>query len=368
MLQNAVGLMPDLVVQSALYELNGNPKDFLPKTLVERVHNIFRVIFRQRNEFLKTFPYRARNEPLSFLDEKSSILDYEKTHCWVYEIDLVVLASKIAAGHEIEDLSDLIKSNEPLKQRAKKISEWFLKEENKRLLKNNDIVKFAKCVAKEHGIENLKALLEQNKDLSVDERAEKIQLWFYENRQILLEITSLNLNELCLTHVPRIINYFRNLITLRLSHNCLTHIPSDFTFYDNLKTLDLDHNYFSTIPNDIVRESLFSLRLDSNRISHLSDGFGANAFYMQRVFLSDNRLMTIPKNFFSDSRYMVMLFFCGNDIRFFPPDFCLSNYEDLDYFTIDTSRKITFPPNFFPKTYAGYKHKLHFCIKDLFKT
>ncbi|MBK9285751.1 MAG: leucine-rich repeat domain-containing protein [Sphingobacteriaceae bacterium] len=105
------------------------------------------------------------------------------------------------------------------------------------------------------------------------------------------QVTTLKLNRLNLTEVPKEINSFKNLVELDLSGNNISNVNGKLSGLKNLQVLNLSGNALTEIPSDVNSlPSLISLNLSSNKIS--SGSINSNS--IERIYLNNNDLTSIP--------------------------------------------------------------------------
>jgi hypothetical protein len=136
-------LLPSDELEFVVEKLKNDEQTLKTSTdLYVRAHKIFHKLFEQINEDLCKFSREALSEKIRYLSlEESSILDYERTKGWLKEIkdkNLLIFAEKIAERERpvFEDLRDLLHQNINLtvNERARKVRDWLEKRENQNII------------------------------------------------------------------------------------------------------------------------------------------------------------------------------------------------------------------------------------------
>lgn len=139
------------------------------------------------------------------------------------------------------------------------------------------------------GLENLGTANE------ILDKAAKFSGWFFENRDTLVLLTNLNLNQCQLTSLPNELWNLSNVETLWLAGNQLSELPNELIRkLKNLIELGCSYNKFNLLPMEICKlKHLRKLYLGNNRIKELPDEI-SNLSNLTELHLENNNLSSLP--------------------------------------------------------------------------
>jgi small GTP-binding protein len=153
------------------------------------------------------------------------------------------------------------------------------------------------------------------------------------------QLTTLDLSNCALTHIPAEVFELNQLTELKLGHwsdynkqqrNRITHLPADLVRLNNLQHLDISSNELSDLPPEIAQlPQLLSLDLSNNQFEQLPDAIG-DVTHLQLLDVSNNQLVEIAPAL-TRLHQLQRLNLSKNLLRQIPPDFALfSSLQRLD--------------------------------------
>ncbi len=204
------------------------------------------------------------------------------------------------------------------------------------------------------------------------EKATEIRCWMEQNREVLEEFTSLDLQNTSLTHLPEELSiYFPNLHELDLSQNKLSSISKNFgASWTELQKLNLEENSIRTLSPHFGRawSNLIFLYLGRNALTTIPQGFGTawqnlcllslehnklcalchdfGAFWdLQDLYLGSNRLKNLPENFGCSWTDLRELDLSDNQLSSLP-EYIGINWRALLEFDLKNNQLVFLPEGF----------------------
>ena len=117
---------------------------------------------------------------------------------------------------------------------------------------------------------------------------------FPQDKNELLQMTSLDISHKSLNRLPDAFVYLKSLTILNASNNRFSHIPKQILALNNLEELDLKKNDLEKIPKNIDQlNHLKILNLEQNKIEKLPKSLG-NIKSLRELKLSYNQLQKLP--------------------------------------------------------------------------
>lgn len=161
-------------------------------------------------------------------------------------------------------------------------------------------------------------------------QADKFSDWFFENREILVQVRELRLGERQLTSLPDEICQIANLQLLYIYGNNLSMLPSEIGSITNLVYLLISNNQLTALPDGIDKfTNLRRLFLDRNRLTTLPDSVD-KLTNLQSLSLSFNQLTALP-NGIDKFTNLKNLYLNENRLTALPDEICkLTNLQELD--------------------------------------
>lgn len=160
--------------------------------------------------------------------------------------------------------------------------------------------------------------------------ADAIRNWMGKNKDVLNQITSLNLSFTDLSILPAEIGLLTQLQKLFLDHNQLTRLPKEIGRLVKLQHLDLDSNKFTVFPKVIGGfTQLEYLSIAFNQITAI-DAEIKYLILLKQLYLHSNRLSSLPTEM-GKLIELQKLAICYNQFTKFPSEILpLVNLEELD--------------------------------------
>lgn len=143
-------------------------------------------------------------------------------------------------------------------------------------------------------------------------------------------VTRLDLSNLKLTRIPRIIDCMPNLEDLNLSNNFVDTLPWEFRNLKSLRKLNLSFNKFQEIPGVVCQlEKLEVLKIEANLLKKVNPAI-ANLTELKELSLFANQIVELP-NEFGSLRHLTRLNLALNQLTSLPSSFSkLYNIVELE--------------------------------------
>ncbi len=145
-------------------------------------------------------------------------------------------------------------------------------------------------------------------------------------------LTTLKLNEIGYSKIPRSIKKLKGLVLVQFEHNQLTRIPRYIRKFEHLKEITFNFNEISLNGRDIRNlQNVQLIQIIHNELNELPENFGdlKNA---KKINLAQNHLTHLPKSF-SELNKLESIIFYKNKFEEIPSEiYNLMNLEELDFY------------------------------------
>ncbi|MDN3507531.1 MAG: hypothetical protein P0S94_01265 [Simkaniaceae bacterium] len=144
-----------------------------------------------------------------------------------------------------------------------------------------------------------------------------------EEVMLLPELKELDLSENHLSKLPNMAPTEGTPLLERLDlyKNRLTTLPSSVASLQNLKVFCISNNDFEEIPASVMKiKGLCKLRLSSNPLTYLPDGFASSFLHLRELAITHANLQELPRDFGRLSS-LLRLDLNDNELQSLPPSF-----------------------------------------------
>jgi len=163
------------------------------------------------------------------------------------------------------------------------------------------------------------------------------------DKQILIELTSLNLNRNDLERLPIELENLINLKVFSCRNNSLVEIPAFIYDLPHLQIIDFRSNKLVKIEEKLGNlTQLRVINFSSNLLSELPKSIG-NILNLEKLFLGSNKLTTIPSSI-GNLKELIVLKADSNNITILPEE--ITNLVNLKLYSLYNNPQYTTPSNY----------------------
>lgn len=145
-------------------------------------------------------------------------------------------------------------------------------------------------------------------------------------------LSTLNLNKIGYSKIPRSIKKLKGLKFVQFEHNHLTRVPRYIRKFENLQEVTFNFNEISLSERDVrILQNVQLIQFIHNELYELPENFGIlkNA---KKINLAQNHLSYLPASF-SELKKLESIIFYKNEFEKIPSEiFSLESLEELDYY------------------------------------